>query len=278
MGTFAAQLFDPRAFPVALEITPPREPLPHVLERRATLIGRQALAINVIQRADRQSSLEASLALREQGFDPVWHLVQRGRTRDGIEADIARAREAGIRLVHTIRGVHAAGDLPDTPKIREVVAMVRDGLPGAIIGATLNQYQEPGAVLRNLFPKIEAGASYVQTQPVFDPANLAAIMERVRDRAPETRAVAMLMPVLSIEAARRMEQRLGFALPESFTSALERGGEVAGWAHFEETLLALSDSSCADAVAVMTLAIDPDPDFTARMREAIDRVQRSTAE
>ena len=53
--------------------------------------------------------------------------------------------------------------------------MAREALPNALIGATLNQYgRDEAAVLRNLLPKLRAGASYVQTQPAFD----AAAIER----------------------------------------------------------------------------------------------------
>ncbi|MGH2601936.1 MAG: methylenetetrahydrofolate reductase, partial [Dehalococcoidia bacterium] len=75
--SFAARLRAGR-FVVALEVTPPQRPRVGVLLRRAGLLGNGAGAINVIQRPDRWSSLEASLALGAAGRDPVWHLVNRG--------------------------------------------------------------------------------------------------------------------------------------------------------------------------------------------------------
>ncbi|MEJ5221060.1 MAG: hypothetical protein WHT63_03510 [Tepidiforma sp.] len=73
-------------FAVALEITPPQRHLPKVLLRRARLLGDAADAVNVIQRPDRQSSLEASLELLAAGIDPVWHLAARGETRASVAA------------------------------------------------------------------------------------------------------------------------------------------------------------------------------------------------
>ena len=43
----------------------------------------------MISRPERWSSLDASIALRELGLDPVWHLSNRGRAVSDIEADIA---------------------------------------------------------------------------------------------------------------------------------------------------------------------------------------------
>ena len=117
-------------FPVALEITPPREPLDHVLLRRARWIGRAAV-VNVIQRPDRLASVEASGIPAARGFEPVWHLANRGRSAASIEREIARASELELRLALCIRGDHAAPDAPDTPRILEVIEWIRHWIPSA---------------------------------------------------------------------------------------------------------------------------------------------------
>ena len=45
--------------------------------------------------------------------------------------------------------------------------MVREASPELRVGVTLNQYAGRERVLKNLLPKLAAGASFVQTQPVF---------------------------------------------------------------------------------------------------------------
>ncbi|MGD9890585.1 MAG: methylenetetrahydrofolate reductase [Dehalococcoidia bacterium] len=258
--TFAAAL-TARCFPVTLEITPPQRPLPTVLLRRAGLLGPCTPTINMIQRPSRQSSLDASLHLRGEGFNPVWHLVNRGRTRAAIAADLARARDGGITQVLCIRGDHAGADTSDTPPIREVTGMVRDGLPAALIGVTLNQSApDRAAVLRNLLPKLAAGAGYVQTQPTFDLDTLRPFVETLRDHAPDTRIVPMVMPLLSIEAVRAIQTRLGIALPASLCRRIEQGGTTAAWQAFEETVVALRQSKLADGLAIMTFEMDPVPE------------------
>src|SRR5690606_23512465 len=113
-------------------------------------------------------SLEASLELRAAGLEPAWHLVTRGSTRDALRTDLESAREGGITQILCILGDHSAESGPDTPTIKEAVAMARELVPGSTVGATLNQYgKDQAAAIRNLLPKLHAGASYIQTQPAF---------------------------------------------------------------------------------------------------------------
>jgi len=254
--SFAAGLHEGR-FVAALEITPPQQPRPHVLLRRAGLLGGAAEAINVIHRRDRQSSLHASVALQQAGLQPVWHLANRGRGRNEVMTELATAATAGIRYVLCMRGDHGAADVAGTPTIREVIALARTALPDALIGATLNQYAaEPAAALRNLLPKLAAGASYVQTQPVFDLAALRPAIERLKDASPETRIVAMTMPILTLQAAARIEQRLTVSLPDAWRARLQPAASAVAWQPFEATMAALVQAPWVDGVAIMTFELD----------------------
>jgi methylenetetrahydrofolate reductase (NADPH) len=250
------------SFPVALEITPPQRSLPHVLLRRARILGDCATAVNVIQRPSRQSSLDASIELRTAGFAPCWHLVTRGKSREELLADLQRAATGGIRQVLCIRGDHAADDPAGAPTIREAVGLVAEALPGALIGATANQYlADHAAVLRNLLPKLAAGASYVQTQPVFAAGGLDQLAEAVKERSPSTKVVAMVMPLPTAEEAERIAGRLGL-------SAVPSG---IGWDAFDELVASLAASPLVDAMAIMTLDMDPPPEAAAEIVESLKK-------
>lgn len=252
-----ARKLDCGEFAVALEITPPQHDLPRVLLRRASLLGEAAHAINVIQRPGRQTSLDASLELKAHGMEPAWHLVTRGRSRAEIEHDLTRARAGGIGQVLCILGDHAAATGVDAPTIREVIRMAREALPEAIVGATLNQYvAEQAGVLRNLLPKLAAGASYVQAQPVFEPGPLERYATLIEREHPGTKLVAMVMPLLSLEAAMRIEKRLGIALPGGLRDVLAGGDREAAWGYFGQTVRSLAESPLVDGVAVMTFEMD----------------------
>lgn len=258
-------------FAVALEITPPQRHLPKVLLRRARLLGDAAHAVNVIQRPDRQSSLDASLELRAAGIDPVWHLTARGLSRELAAAEVARARGGGIEQVLCIAGDHVAGEGEPSVTVREAVALVRAGLPGATVGATLNQYaRDPAVARRNLLPKLRAGASYVQTQPTFDVGALEAALAAVRQEAPGVAAIAMAMPLTSAEAGARIAARLGLELPATLRDVLASGDEAAAWGFFGDVLKRLVDSPAIQGVAIMTFEMDPPEGAGERIVRALE--------
>jgi methylenetetrahydrofolate reductase (NADPH) len=250
---------------VTLEITPPRKPLDEVLLRRARGLGSAADAVNVIQRSGRQPSLDASVTLRGAGLEPVWHLVTRGRSRAEIEGEIESAADAGLEAALCVRGETGPAYRPDTPTLRETVALVRAALPGACLGATANQYLPPDRVLRNLGPKLAAGATFVQTQPVLDVGALAPLTSLIRREFPGTFVVPMVMPLLTREDAERIAARLRISVPVANLARLAHEGARAGWAIFEETARTLRTEGVADGLAIMTPQMDPPP-------EAADRI------
>lgn len=257
-------------FAVALEITPPQKPLPGVLLRRARLIGDCAHGVNVIERPGRQSSLDASLTLRTHGMAPAWHLVVRGRSLDDLAADCVRARAGGIQQVLCIRGDHEGSEAPGQPTIREAVGIVCDSIPGALVGATFNQYaRDRRAAKANLLGKLRAGATYVQTQPVFDAGAFSRDVAELHELSPGTQVVAMVMPLRTRAEAAQIEERLGIALPASFAARLDREDDA--WAAFEETVAGLVGSGAIAGVAIMTFEMDPAPETGARIVAALER-------
>lgn len=267
---FAARL---RAgdFPVALEITPPRAPHPAVLVRRATAVASDA--VHVIQRDERLPSLDACLLLRASGLPAVWHLVARGRSRAGIEADLARASTAGVGCVLCLRGDGDVPDAADTPKVREVVALARAALPDALVGVTADPGAERRRVLANLLPKLRAGADFVETQPVFSLESYRDFARDVRTRWPAARLLPLAMPVLDVARADWVESHLRVAVPGSLRRALARGAATsrrrepddrhawgaeaeAGWRAFRAIALGLRAEPLADGIAIATPSAD----------------------
>jgi 5,10-methylenetetrahydrofolate reductase len=198
--------------------------------------------------------------------------VTRGRSRSEIAAEIESARSAEIDQVLCILGDHAAAEVSDAPPIRDVIAMTAEAMPGACVGATLNQYgKDPEAVIRNLLPKLRAGATYVQTQPAFQASAIEGFAAAIDRERPETRVIAMAMPLLSLEAGERLEQRLGITLPASIRGVLESGDEERAWAAFSHSLESLVASPHIDGVAIMTFEMDATEDTGARIVEALKR-------
>lgn len=258
-------------FAVGLEITPPQRHRPKVLLRRARLLGDAAQAINVIQRPGRQPSLDACLELREAGLEPVWHLVARGMDRERVALAAARARDRGIEQVLCIAGDHQPSPGDVSISVREAIATVREVMPSAVIGATLNQYaRDPATALRNLLPKLAAGATYIQTQPTFDVGHLERQVAAVRAEASDVAAIAMAMPLLTAEAGERIAERLRLTLPDRLRDLLATGNEGAAWEYFAGTLARLVDSPVVAGVAIMTFEMDPPPETGERVVAALD--------
>lgn len=252
-------------FGVALEITPPKRSNAEVLLRRARLLGGRVSAVHVIQRPDRQPSVEAAQDLERAGIPAVWHLVNRGRTRDELAREIERAARAGLRAALVVRGEAGAPEPAPPPTLAELVAQIRRALPNARIGVTLNPYLAPERALANLWPKLEAGASFVQTQPVFETARLAPFAAAIRARFPRVQIMPMLIPLPSVAAAEQIGERLRLPLPDALLRQLEEGSEAAGWSAFAALARELASSGFADAFAVMTHAADPPKSFGERL-------------
>ena len=255
-------------FPVSLEITPPRASKPAVLRRRARLLEACTVTVNVIQRPERQSSLEAALDLQREGLEPIWHLATGGRPMEEVTADIARAHQAGLGHVLCLRGDHAA-DTPGT-RVTDAIAVVREQAPGMAIGAALDQYRTDERSDRILAGKLRAGARSIWTQPVFELAPLLRSAGFVKAVEPEAHVVAMAMPLLTPESLDAISERLGIPAPAELRRRIEAGEEEA-WGAFEETLATLARVDLVDAVAIMTYRADPPPGTAERIVAALQR-------
>lgn len=260
---------------VALEITPPRDSRPEVLLRRARLLGERADSVHVIQRPDRQRSVDAAIELERRGLAAVWHLVNRGRERAELEREIERAAQGGLRAALLVRGEVGPPEPVPAPTLAALVTRLYSAIPGARIGVTLNPYGPRVRVLANLWPKLEAGAAFVQTQPIFEVAALAPFAEAIRARAPALHIVPMLIPLLSAAAAERLGERLRVPLPDRLLRRLERGGELAGWDAFATLAAELTSSGLADSLAVMTQEADPPKLFGERIAAALGAASHS---
>ncbi len=255
-------------FPVSLEITPPRAAKAAVLLRRARLLEACTVTVNVIQRPERQSSLEAALELQREGLEPIWHLATGGRTIEDVTADVARAHQAGLGHVLCLRGDHVA-DPPGT-RVTDAIAAVREQAPRMAIGAALDQYRTDERSDRILAGKLRAGARSIWTQPVFELAPLLRAAGFVKAVEADAHVVAMAMPLLTPESLDAISERLGIPAPDELRRRIEAGEEEA-WSAFEETLATLARVDLVDAVAIMTYRADPPPGTAERIVAALQR-------
>jgi len=149
----------------------------------------------------RMSALALAVTIqREVGIEPVLHFACRDRNVIGMQSDLLGAWALGIRNLIAITGdPPKLGNYPDATAVFDVDAIgltnlikrLNHGLDlagnpigdptGFCIGVALN----PGAInldeeLRRLDWKIEAGAEYIVTQPVFDVRILEKCLRRIK--------------------------------------------------------------------------------------------------
>ena len=232
-------------FPVFVEILPPRGSDPSREIEGARLCSANGVdGINIPDgpRASARMSAQALAYLIQQqaGIEAVLHYCCRDRNIISMQSDLLGIYALGIRNLIIITGdPPRLGNYPDATAVFDVdsigltniVANLNKGLDlggnpiGSQTGFLIGVGANPGAVnmveeLRRLRWKIEAGAEYIVTQPVFDLDQLEALVKFVEPyRVP---VIAGIWPLLSYRNAEFMVNELRVAVPEAFLERMRK--------------------------------------------------------
>ena len=239
----------------SVEIVPPKgvDPTPMLQQSRA-LKGAGVDAVNVPDGPRAQSRMgvlpSAILIQKEVGIETVIHYCCRDRNLLGMLSDILGAHAAGLRNILIITGdPPKMGPYPEATAVFDIdsigltnlVYRLNHGLdPGNnpiggptqwVIGVGVN----PGAVdldreLSRFAWKVDAGADFAVTQPVFDLDQLEQFLKRVEPF--HTPIIAGIWPLISLRNAEFLANEVpGVSVPESVLArmrqAQERGKEAA---------------------------------------------------
>ncbi len=229
-------------FVVASEVSPPRRPRLTGFIRRARRLGRFAAALTVTNNhaaRPRLESLVAAYILRLHGIDPIWVVNTRDRNRLAIRSQILAAGVLGVQNVLCVRGdpiekgsdpeAKAVHDLSTLDLIRLFAEQKAEG-HRFFIGAAVDVTSGPvDKAFKQARRRVEAGADFIQTQPVFELGPIAELAARLRDlgeRRPYL--IAGLMPVLNLGDIGRVERNLGIPVPSSVRERLARTSDPRG--------------------------------------------------
>ncbi len=193
-----------RDFVTLVELVSPRGVSPAKEIDKARVLHRFGIDAINIPDGPRASARMSALALavlmqREIGIEPVLHFACRDRNVIGMQSDLLGAWALGLRNILAITGdPPKLGTYPDAKAVFDVDAIgltnlinrLNHGLDlaGNSIGEptafSIAVGVNPGAInmdeeLRRLDWKIEAGAEYLITQPVFDLAILESFLRRI---------------------------------------------------------------------------------------------------
>ena len=233
---------DGEGFVVTSELTPPKGTSLDPLLERARALRRHVDAFNVTDsHAARMAMapMAVSHLLLDHGLEPIMQITGRDRNRIAIQADLLGAWALGVRNIAFMGGDPPKnGDHPDAKGVFDVVsaAIIRaaagmrngtdmagnalDGSPEFCIGAVVN----PGAKdldkeIDRMAEKREAGATFFQTQAVYDPGAFERFVNKVD--SPEVPLLAGILPVKSPKMAAYMNENVpGIDVPEALIRKL----------------------------------------------------------
>jgi homocysteine S-methyltransferase len=225
------------AFVSLVEIVPPRG-INCVQEIEAAQVlaqlGVHAINVPDSPRASARMSAQ-SLCIQIQqhtGIETILHYTCRDRNILSIQSDLLGASSIGLHNILCLTGdPPKLGNYPDATAVFDVDAIglvnivqrLNHGLDignnsiGASTNFTIGVAANPGVPdieheLRRFQYKVEAGAEYVITQPVFDLRLLEDFLKRIRGmRIP---VIAGIWPLTSLRNAEFMKNDLRVSMPE----------------------------------------------------------------
>ena len=223
------------------------------------------------------SSLAASRVVLENGggCEPIFQQTCRDRNRLALQSDLLAAWTLGLENVLVVTGDDPrGGDHPqakgvfdlDSTQLIEVTAQLNAGvdmngtpLDGAtefLIGAAFFPEAEPWEIqLERALQKIEAGATFFQTQAMTDAEKFARAIEAIRPTG--AKVIAGVLLLKSPRVIRFINERLaGLMIPEHISARIERAENP-----LEEAIaLAIEQvrqlREIADGVHIMPLGAD----------------------
>jgi homocysteine S-methyltransferase len=230
-------LVEQGTFVTLVEIVPPKG-----IDCSKEIEGAQLLAALGVHAINVPDSPRASARMSAQSLciqiqqhtviETVLHYTCRDRNILSIQSDLLGASSIGLKNILCLTGdPPKLGNYPDATAVFDVdaiglVNIVRRLNHGLDIGAnsigastnlTIGVAANPGVPdieneLRRFKYKVEAGAEYAITQPVFDLRLLESFLERIKDfRIP---VIAGIWPLTSLRNAEFMKNDLRVSMPE----------------------------------------------------------------
>lgn len=226
-----------KKFVTLVEIVPPKGiDCSKEIEGASMLAQLGVHAINVPSSPRASARMSAqSLAVQIQqhtGIETILHYTCRDRNILSIQSDLLGASSIGLRNILCVTGdPPKVGNYPDATAVFDVdsiglvniVRRLNHGLDigsnaiGASTNFTIGVGADPGVgdienELRRFAFKVEAGAEYAITQPVFDLRLLEGFLERIREhRIP---IIAGIWPLTGLRNAEFLKNDLRVSMPE----------------------------------------------------------------
>jgi methylenetetrahydrofolate reductase (NADPH) len=240
-------------FVVTGEIAPPLGSSPGAILKKTDMLRGSVVAANFTDNASasaRMSSMASSKICLDNGLEPIMQLQARDRSRVVLESDAIGAAGLGIRNILCLSGDHhSSGPGPvakpdqfdmDAIQLLWMLRRMRDEgcyLDGRKINAPPKFFLGAAASPFGVLPdyeairaekKINAGAQFIQTQPVFDHRRFVDWLEALdkRDLLEKVYILAGVIPLKSARAAQFMANEVpGVVIPDEMVERMNGAGD-----------------------------------------------------
>jgi methylenetetrahydrofolate reductase (NADPH) len=239
-------------FVVTAELNPPKSASGAAVKRKAGVLKGSVDAVNVTD-SNRgvvaMAALPAALLVREAGVEPIVQFTGRDRNRIALQADLLGAAALGLSNFVFMSGDDPKhGNHPDAIHVKDLdgvglvkmAATMRDDhrflsgdeikqAPEYFIGATASPFTKPmSADLERTVAKIDSGADFLQTQPVFDLATFSQWLAELRrvSGGREAAVIAGVLVLRSVEQAERLARVPGVVLGHEIIERLKKAADA----------------------------------------------------
>ncbi|MBA4375669.1 MAG: bifunctional homocysteine S-methyltransferase/methylenetetrahydrofolate reductase [Anaerolinea sp.] len=241
-------------FVIAVEMDPPRGLSTSKLIAGASLLAESGA--DVIDVADSPMArmrmspwAVCSLIQRKVGIETVLHFPTRGRNLLRVQGDLLAAHALEVRNVFVVMGDPTAiGDYPGANDNYDLVPsglikLIKQGFNAGLdhagsdigqptnffVGCALNLNPVNMAdELKNLRRKLKAGADFILTQPIYDPALISHFFKayETEDGKLPIPLIVGLLPLASARHAAFLQQEVpGIDIPEGVRKQMEASGD-----------------------------------------------------
>ncbi len=238
-------------FTITVELDPPKSASAQGTKEQASVLKGIVDGINISDcpmANARMSPIALAHIIQEDcGIETIFHLTCRDRNYIGLQAELLGAAGLGVRNILTLTGDHPSrGDTPQATAVydADTCSLIRlaDGLnhkkdingkeleesSDFYIGAAANPGNEDQNLeMEKLKNKIDSGAGFIQTQPVYDMELAKQFIERTAHfRIP---ILFGLLPLRGFKMASYLHNFVpGITIPDDIMERMEKGGASAG--------------------------------------------------
>ncbi len=243
-------------FVVAVEMHPPRGLSVNKLLAGASLLAESGADVINVADSPMARMRMSPWAVCDQvqqtvGVETTLHFPTRGRNLLRVQGDLLAAHALGIRNVFVVMGDPTAiGDYPDAMDnydlvpsglIKLIKQNFNTGLDHAggdigqptsfFVGCALNLApQNPEQEIKNLQRKINAGADFILSQPIYHPAEAERFLQRYAEHHGPLAIplLAGVLPLFSYRHATFLHNEVpGVTIPEELQMRIQQAGEQA---------------------------------------------------